>query len=275
MDGTDVEFPRERAYPKFLLRQGELSLTAGDRDQHAFQASFGGITSQPSLYGRPAMLNASGTVGTAAGPLGLRLNAWSLHAGGESMDSLALRVTDVELPEIAIPGLPFRLAPGQGAVGFGFAMSRGRIRGNWSLKAPKAAWQADSARLGGASTPEALVWRVVRGLTDLDVRADLGGTLDRPTLSVHSNLDEAIAGSLRSLVGEEVARAAQKAQAMVDSLVRPELSALTSRIDGFTAGVVDRLPAARGELDLVDQRLSKEVKRLTSGALRGIPLPKP
>lgn len=272
--GSDVEFPRERAYPRFLLRQGEVSLGAGQPEGHAFQATFGGITSQPALYGGPATLTASGRVGGREVPLGVRLGAYSLHAGGPSKDSVSLVLTDLELPAIEVEGVPFTLTPGRGTVGFGFVMSGERIAGTWSLTAAAARWTADTSRLGGATSPGGLLWRVLRGLTDLQVRADLGGTLASPTLTVRSNLDDAIRGSLRSMLGEELERAEAKAREAVDKLVGPQVAALRGQYDTFMADLAKRVPLEQGQLDAADKRLAKEVKRLTTGALGGIQIPK-
>jgi len=272
--GSDVEFPKERSYPRFLLRQGQVSVGEGDKAQYPFTASFGGITTQPALYGGPATLKASGRIGGRDAPLGIDLGVYSLHAGGPPKDSVTLRLTDLDLPTIELAGVPFSLQPGRGTMGFAFTMSGDRIAGSWRLKAPSARWSADTTMVPGEHTPEGLLWRVVRGLTDLQVRADLGGTLSSPTLTVHSNLDDAVAGSLKSLFGEELARAEAKARAAVDKVVAMQVDALRAKYDAFTSDITKRVPVEQGQLQAADQRLAKEVKRLTAGALGGIALPK-
>lgn len=272
--GSDVEFPRERAYPRFLLRQGEISVGQGDKAPYPFSASFGGITTQPALYGGPATLTASGRIGGRDAPLGIELGVYSLHAGATPKDSVTLRLSDIELPAIELAGVPFSLQPGRGTMGFTFTMSGDRLAGSWRLKAPNARWSADTAQVRGERTPAGLLWRVVRGLTDLQVRADLGGTLAKPTLAVHSNLDDAVAGSLKSLFGEELARAEAKAREAVDRLVAPQVNALRAKYDAFTSDMAKRVPLEQSQLQAADTRLAKEVKRLTTGALGGLSIPK-
>jgi hypothetical protein len=187
---------------------------------------------------------------------------------------VTLRLTDLELPAIELAGVPFSLEPGRGTMGFAFTMSGDRIAGSWRLRAPNARWSADTAQLRGERTPEGLLWRVVRGLTDLQVRADLGGTLTSPTLAVHSNLDDAVAGSLKTLFGEELARAEAKAREAVDRLVAPQVAAVRAKYDAFTSDVAKRIPLEQGQLQAADARLAKEIKRLTTGALGGISIPK-
>jgi hypothetical protein len=187
---------------------------------------------------------------------------------------VTLRLTDIELPAIEVEGVPFTLTPGRGTVGFAFAMSGERIAGTWTLTAPSASWAADTSRVQGETSPAGLLWRVLRGLTDLKVRADLGGTLASPTLAVRSNLDDAVAGSLRAMLGEELEKAEAKAREAVDRLVGPQVAELRGKYDTFMADIAKRVPLEQGQLDAADKRLAKEVKRLTSGALGGIQIPK-
>ena len=60
---------------------------------------------------------------------------------------------------------------------------------------------------------------MVSGLNDLSVRAELGGTIRAPRLSVSSNLDRAVAERLQAIMGEELAKAERRVRAKVDSLV--------------------------------------------------------
>lgn len=273
LSGTTVEFPVERAYPRFLLREGSVDLAAGAGGEHRLEASFGGITSQPALYGRPATLTASGTIGGAS-PIGVEVSGLSRHFGASPRDSVAARVTGVPVPAIALPGLPFAVQPGTSTVGFSFSLAGDQLHGRWEVTSDHATWRADTAALGRAGLVERTVWSVVSGLGQLRVRAELGGTVQSPTLSVASNLDEALAARLRGLVSDELAKAEARARAAVDQLVDQQVSALQARINGFSSQAVDQLPAARGQLDQVQQRLEIELKRLTRGAAVGISLPR-
>ena len=273
MDGTTVEFPKEREYPRFLLKKGDVDLAAGEAGQHQFAASFAGITSQPALYGRPATLEASGRLGGDR-PVSVSVAAMSRHFGASPKDSLVARVSGVNLPAIPFPGLPFAVTPGRSTVGFAFSLAGDRIRGMWDVASVEAAWVPDTARLGQASVVENTVWQVVRGLSNLRVRAELGGTVESPTLSVGSNLDDAIAARLRGLAGEELAKGEAKAREAVDRLVGPQVTALQGKVGALQGQVVERLPVERGRLDDIQKRLERGVKRLAGAAAGGIRLPK-
>ncbi len=273
MDGTTVEFPKEREYPRFLLKKGEVDLAAGAGGQHQFGATFGGITSQPALYGRPATLSAQGRLGGDA-PVAVDLNALSRHFGASPTDSLVARVRGVSLPAMRLPGLPFAVNPGLSDVGFAFSLAGDRLKGSWEVASDDAIWTTDTIRLGQASLIERTVWQVVRGLSQLRVRAELGGTIASPTLRVTSNIDDAIAARLRGLIGEELAKAELMARAAVDRLVDEQVSALRGKVNGVQSQMLERLPVERARLEEAQKSLDRELKRLAGSAAGGIRLPK-
>jgi len=267
MAGTTVEFPKEHEDPRFLLKHGTLGVAVGAAGQNLFKGEVSGITSQPSLYGRPATLVASGRL-AAESPVSIDLAGMSRHFGAAPLDSVNARVGGAALPPIVFPDLPFTLDPGASNVAFRFAMTGDRLDGAWELGAEHATWSADSARLRSASLVESTVWKVVSGLTQLHVRAELGGTIASPTIKVSSNLDDAIAQRLRGLVNEQVAGAEQKARAAVDSLVGPQVAALRTKVGGLNTEVANRIPAEKGELDRVQKSLEDQLKRIAGGGLR-------
>ena len=135
------------------------------------------------------------------------------------------------------------------------------------------AWALDSAG-GRRSDLEQVVWRVVSGLKQLDVNAEVRGTIKAPTLSVRSNLDEAIAQRLKAVVGEEVAKAEAMARVKVDSIVSDKVEPVKQRIAAVQADATKRVAGEQKQLDDVQARLQAELKRLTGGLAPGIKLPK-
>jgi hypothetical protein len=121
---------------------------------------------------------------------------------------------------------------------------------------------------------ERLVWRVVSGLKDLEVVAQLGGSLGAPKLSVSSNLDKAIAQRLQAVMGEEVAKAERMVRDKVDSLVADKVEPVKRQIAAVQAEATQRVQAQKQRLDQVERQLQAELKRLTSGLVPGIELPK-
>jgi hypothetical protein len=202
------------------------------------------------------------------------LSALSRHFGSAPKDSLQARVAGVSLPAIALPGLPFSVSPGRSTLAFGFSLAGDRLAGSWEIVSSQARWTADSTRFQPASLVESTMWRVISGLSELRVHAELGGTIDHPTIKVRTNLDDAIAARLRGLVGEELAKAEQKARAAVDQLVNEQVAVLQAKVNDLQNQALARLPVDRSQLDGVQQQLETQLKRLAGSVTGGLKLPR-
>ncbi len=264
MDGTTVAYPRERAYPSFLLREGEIdvSFTAFGAS-HSLRAAAEGLTSEPAVYGRPATLAAAGRIG-GDHPMTISVGALVDHTSGVR-DSALLRLEGVPLPSLDLPGLPFRLAPGRGSSRLAFTMRGDQVAARWSLQTATADWQVDSARSGRLNTLETLVWRVLSGLGQLEVTADLSGTLRAPRFSVRSNLDQAIAERVQGVLGEELRAAEARVRARVDSLVRDQVEDLQARADRVTAELRGQVSRIGQDLDAAKAVLEARLAALSGG----------
>ena len=229
--GRTIRFPKEQDWPKFLMQLGQLDLTVGGDNaaQGAYAATVQGLTSDPALYGKPTIVR---TTRRAEGSAveNIAVDAVIDHVRSDRVkDSASARLRGVKLPSFEIPGLPFRVDPGTGAANLDFSMRNDQLRGRWAN-------QLESGRLGARQHGEALndleglVWRVVSGLKNLAVVAELSGRVRAPKLSVSSNLDQAIAERLQAVIGEEVAKAEKMVRAKVDSLVADKVEPVKRQI---------------------------------------------
>jgi uncharacterized protein (TIGR03545 family) len=271
--GTTVRFPKERSWPSFLVQLGQVDFTIADGLlKGAYAATVQGVTSEPALYGKPTLVAAKRD---APGSViaGLDVGAVVDHRTASVRDSVSARLRGVQLPSFDIPGLPFRIAPGTGAANLTFALRGDRLLGRWSIGSRQVAWALDSAG-GPGNELQQLVWRVVSGLKQLDVNAQVSGTIKAPKLSVRSNLDDAIAQRLKAVIGEEVAKAEALARAKVDSIVSDKVEPVKQRIAAVQADATARVAEQQARLDQAQADLQAELKRLTAGLAPGINLPK-
>jgi uncharacterized protein (TIGR03545 family) len=271
--GTTVRFPKERSWPSFLVQLGQVDFTIADGLlKGAYAATVQGVTSEPALYGKPTLVSAKRD---APGSViaGLDVGAVVDHRTASVRDSVSARLRGVQLPSFDIPGLPFRIAPGTGAANLTFALRGDRLLGRWSIGSRQVAWALDSAG-GPGNELQQLVWRVVSGLKQLDVNAQVSGTIKAPKLSVRSNLDDAIAQRLKAVIGEEVAKAEALARAKVDSIVSDKVEPVKQRIAAVQADATARVAEQQARLDQAQADLQAELKRLTAGLAPGINLPK-
>ncbi len=218
--GKTIGFPKEHTWPAFLVQLAQIDFAIGGSNalRGAYQASVQGLTSTPALYGKPMTVTAHRSAAGSA-IADIDVSGVINHLSSSPRDSVVARLRGVKLPSFDIPGLPFRLAPGTGAANLTFALRGEQLFGRWGIGSTNVAWALDSARGRSLNDLEGLVWRVVSGLKQLDVNAEVRGTIKAPRLSVRSNLDDAIAARLKAVIGQEVAKVEAMARAKVDSIV--------------------------------------------------------
>lgn len=274
--GATIEFPKEKEFPRFLLQQGQLDFTIGGTGvaRGAYAATVRGLTSTPALYGQPAVVSASRRAAGSA-IASVDVNAIINHLTARTHDSANARLSGIGLPSIEVPGLPLRIEPGLGSSSLSFSMRNAgaQLAGRWAIRSDQVSWKADTAGRK-LNELERLVLRVVSGLTELEVTAELGGSVGSPKLSVSSNLDQAIAGRLQAVIGEEVARAERLVRAKVDSLVAAKVEPAKRQVAAVQAEATARVQTERQRLDQVERELQAQLKRLTGGLAPGLELPK-
>jgi uncharacterized protein (TIGR03545 family) len=274
--GATLEFPKENEFPRFLLEQGQIDFSIGGTSavQGAYEATVRGLTSTPTLYGRPTVVKASRRA-EASAIAAIDVDAIIDHLTPRTRDAATARLRGVKLPSFDIPGIPLRVVPGIGSSSLDFAMTGGgaELLGRWAIAAPQVSWAVDTAGRS-MNDIERVVWRVVSGLKDLEVVAELRGSVGSPRFSVSSNLDKAVAQSLQAVIGEEVAKAERKLRAKVDSLVADKVEPVKRQIASVQTEANQRVQGERQRLNQVEQQLKAELKRLSGGLVPGLELPK-
>ena len=273
--GSTIRFPREQDWPKFLLQTGQVDLEIGGDSplRGAYEAVVQGLTSDPTLYGKPTIVRTTRTAERSA-IAGIDVAAVIDHVNPDRVrDSASARLRGVELPTLDVPGLPFRVHPGRGAARLDFALRNDQLSGRWSISSDRVAWALDSAGRK-LNTLEGVVWRVVSGLKELSVDARVSGGLRSPRLQVSSNLDRAIAERLEAVIGEEVAKAEKMVRAKVDSAVAGRVEPARRRIAEVRGQAESRLASERKLVEDVERELQAELKRLTGGLGPDIKLPR-
>jgi uncharacterized protein (TIGR03545 family) len=271
--GSTIEFPKAKEFPRFLLEQGQIDFSIGGSSplRGAYAAAVQGLTSTPALYGRPAVITAHRRAAGSA-IAAIDVDAVINHLTSRTHDSVTARLRGIKLPSFDLPGIPFRVTPGTGSSELTFDMRGRELTGRWAIRSDQVSWLADSAGRS-LNDLERLVWRVISGLKELNVVAELGGTVTSPRLSVSSNLDQAIAQRLKAVIGQEVARAERKVRAKVDSLVADKVEPVKRRVAAVQAEASQRIQAEKQRVDKVEEDLNAELKRLTGGLAPGIELP--
>lgn len=269
MSGTTVRFPELHQLPTFLLRRGDLGVSFGgdSANAYALQAAVQGVTSDPALYGRPTTFSGVGQVAGPA-PMTVTLGGALDHTGAAPIDSAAGRVTGIELGPIPLPGLRYSLLPGVGATTFAFTVRGEGLEGRWTLTAPRIAWVRDSGAGAGGAVDQ-LVGKVLQGIGALTLEAHLGGTLAAPQVSITSNVGDAVAKGVSTMVGQAAREADAKARAEVDRQVGPKVAAAKARVADVERQGAALVTDAEAQLQGQQKQLEARLQGLAKPALPG------
>jgi hypothetical protein len=264
--GTSVQFAKPAGYPSFLLRRGDLSFELESKGGHTqYSGILVDVTSQPALVGRPTRFatrrSAEGTRLASVWVNGL-LN----HLGAMPRDSVSAVAEGMMLTSVDLPGLPLRAELGSGSATLRFARHGEELRGRWTLSARQVQWQTRTGA-GPLNQLEANVTELVSSLHEVDVVAELSGTIKAPRFAVRSNLDRVIAERVHAVAGKALAKAEAKARAKVDGLVEEKAAPARAQVAAVRADVDRRIAEARSQLDEERARLDARLRGLSGGIL--------
>ena len=251
--GTNVQFPREHDLPAVWLKDGAVSFTLDSTKN--YDGRLADLTTSQTLTGRPTTFKAQAPAVQAGALLD--------HRRAEALDTVSGAFAAVRLPDLAIPVGGIRLVPGTGTMSFRFALEGENLRAGWEVRSTKITWARDSAT--GRSTSGDLIWQVVSGISTLDVTAQLSGTPANPSLSVRSNLDQAISGRIKGLMGDQVKAAEQKLSAQVNAYADPLIAPVKSRVTSVTGDAQQQLGASQSRIADAKKQLEQRLKSLTGG----------
>jgi uncharacterized protein (TIGR03545 family) len=259
--GEDVRFPKERALPAFLLRTAELSflLKPNSNQPQRYAGRLSGLTSDPALYGRPTVAEASGPQFSAGGMMN--------HVRSIPVDTAGASIGGIPLPAFDVPGVGLRLDPGAGTTQLAFNLNGDTIHARFALRSSNVTWARDSAVT--SSTIGNLIWQAASGITNLDLEARVSGALHNPGLAIRSNLDQVIASRLKAVLGEQVAAAEKQLRARVDSLVDDKVAPARAKATEVQTQAQAQIAQQRARIDELQKQLEQQLRNLT----RGIRLP--
>jgi uncharacterized protein (TIGR03545 family) len=270
--GTDVEFPGGATYPRFLLQHGELDMRLGSAGAAAgaYLARITGLTSDPSLYGRPTRILAHRKEGVR-GPAEVRVAAVLDHVSEDIRDSVDAFVSGIALPSFELPALAARLALGSGTTALRLTRRGDALEATWQWRAPGVTWE----RLGAAPTTEAAIgsrawleniaWRAVSGLRNVEIDMRLQGSVAAPRLGVRSNVGDALAQSLRQVVGEEVRRIEQQVRSEVERRVADQVARAQAAFRNLNERAAATVGVPLADAERLEAELVAELRRFRIG----------
>lgn len=282
MAGTTVVFPKTHRYPSLLVQFAEAGFTLPGRTTMAgdYLARLTGITTEPAVYGKPLTFLARRS-GATAGPEGIQVAGSLDHTGAVPRDSLSADLRGVRLPAFDLGAASARLDLRTGTVNVALARTGDSVRGRWTVRSDSVGWirTGDTTAAGGAAAAlgsrawlDALVWRAVSSLKNVQVEATISGRLASPSVDVSSNVGGQVAGALKQAVSAEVSRVEAQVRARVDSLVGQQVAAARAKLAALDTGPLKTITDDQGQLNAVEAQLNQKLRSLTGG-IPGLRLP--
>ena len=271
--GTTYEFREGAEYPAFLLQQGVLDVLIGGAGAAAgtYAARIQNLTTAPSLLGEPMRITLGREQG-AQGPRSISMDATLDHTTEVIRDQVTLSMVGVSLPDVDLGAIGGSLGLGEGESTFGLSRVGDQIEARLSWRSRQLSWspapgQADTEagralQPGTAEWARDLVWRTLTGIPSVELDMAIAGSLDSPSLSVESNLGQAVAESLRRELGREIEAAEQRVRAEVDRRIQPIVSDARARVEAVQTQIVDRVGAQREEVETLRANLEARIEEL-------------
>jgi hypothetical protein len=220
--------------------------------------------------------------GAQAGPATMRLAAVLNHATRPLRDSANAVLGGVTLPTIPLAPLGVRLDMGQGSTQLVVRRNGENLFGQWRVRSTQPKWErmdTTQSAAGGSVADQAkaaavnLVWETLSGLREVEIEAAISGTLSSPSLSVRSNVGNALAESLKRQLGAQLERAERLVRAKVDSIIQRPIAQAQARLQVIRSEVEGRVAAQRAELEQVKRELEERIRGLAPRLPGGIRLP--
>ncbi len=284
-DGTTYDFREGAEYPDFLLQEGDLGVILDGAGAFAgeYTARLRSLTSAPALVGLPMEITIGREDGVV-GPTGLSLGAVLDHTTSVVRDSVSLSMSGVNLPRVAIDAFGGILDLGAGENQFSLVRDGERIEARMLWVSENVSWEDLVGGTVGSPAPDAagsalagafdigseewardLVRRTLAGMPGVELEMGLSGSLTSPSLSVSSNLGDAVASSLRREVGQEIAAAEARLRSEVSGYIQPLVQDARSRVTQLTTDMGDQVLGSSAELEALQGRLEERIAELLGG----------
>jgi uncharacterized protein (TIGR03545 family) len=263
--GVNIEFPKAKSYPQFLLEKAALDGKIADlfqgRDMD-LSGSLTGVTSNPPLYGAPARLSLKGAVARGGPTMALEAAADQTRKPGGT--ELTLHYAGLPLDGVVL---------GDDSLGAAVKSGAGRLDG--TIKIVGDEWngsvilQADKISLTpkvGLNGPAAgFAQSALAGVRRLNATIAISGKESDLHFKISSDLGAAVADGMKKAFSGELAKQRKLLEDKVDALYAARAKQLQAQTD-------EQQKKLLGPLDKQRAALQDQLNRAVAKGLgKGIP----
>ncbi len=255
--GREVHFPKEHSYPTVLVRRVYVSGELGAEDPLDYSGSIEGLTTQPSVYGRPTTAEVKGAKGARRLDFRCSVDA----TGAEIKTDSSLLYSGIPVKQMSFGSASSLLVNVTGAA----AAFDGKLKtagaaldGKATVKLTGAAFKADASKIKMEQLRTA-VESSFAGLNSAVIEAGIAGTVKDPKLSVDTDLAAALSKAFSGALGAEVKKAQEEAQKKIDEALKPYRAKLDSLASAKQAELEGKLKDAEGKVSGQGESLLKSL----------------
>lgn len=256
--GTVIHFHKEHVYPSFLLKNMAITgeMPSGDgQPPLRLEGTAEGFTSQPAVYGKPAVLRLNGSGSGRKMSLLAELD----HTGEIPRDRLGMSMEGFPLRNMEAgsdSSLLIRTSGGKGSVSSLLEMRGENLDGKISLKAEGIRLEAKAAE----PNINALLSKALTGDRNVQASISVSGTLDDPSMSASSDLGEILANALKSAAGKELEERKKEIEAKLDAAVKPVKDGLAAQMKEKEKELLDKANLNSSKISELQNKLLNKLK---------------
>lgn len=260
--GADIAFPTPAAPPRFWLKTAKLD---GSYESIAAQGGLSDLSTDQGRTEKPFKVNLSGQQAGQQFLAGAVMD----HTGELPVDSLKLEASNIPVTDL-IPGA-------QGGAGkIGLDLRVGGDDGlNGALRLAMSGVKLDPAMFGDAGGDKLKtefvknIQGAIEGMKEIVIEGTIGGTMKDPSLKLNSNLTGAIAGAIKSSVGNLVGDQKKELEGKLNTILLDRQKDLNGKLAGLGDGVNGRLGGLEAEI----QKKISEATGLGGGSSSPVKIP--
>lgn len=270
--GLDVEFPKEKTYPAFLLRQAKLEgswpLSNGAL---AFAGKVTNVTSNPPLVGQPTVFKLSGQ-SSGSKPQALKIDALLDHTGDQPKDQADFKFQGLSLNNIELgnsSSFGASLNEGQGSLMGRVSLEANKWKGNIDL-------QVREARLEPKiNKTNAIVEKLADALRDIkafSLSIAFAGEPSNFDIGLESDIGKALERAVKDKIKGEIEAKKKALQGKLDALYNAQADDLSKKLEGEQSKILKSLGANDSAADgLLNKLKGKESESSSSSTPAPIP----
>ncbi|MBI4209849.1 MAG: TIGR03545 family protein [Deltaproteobacteria bacterium] len=264
--GRVVEFPKHNVLPRFLWKKGEISGQWGQENPLLFQGTLEGITSNPPLYGKPAILHLQGS----QAPRELAAQATIDHTQEEGKETFQATLSGFPLQGTMLgksDSFGLGIKNGAGKVSGQLAFAGEGLNGEFQFDGMDLSLEPHVKASSSSDIVNRLQQSLVNSLAKVDrfnVRIGLGGTFSEPTFTVASNLDQVIANAFQDAVGEEIENQKKRLEAELNKLVQSHVDELQTMVNEQKDKALSQITSGNQVVDNLLKQIEQEAAKKAS-----------